>query len=475
MSSINKFLLPFITAALLTAVCIVITFWWFSVTPATEITLRADDSGQIIEQKEAAVDIMGSFMKHGGIPSSTITGSWPRFRGNDFNNVSAENVALAESWPESGPPLLWSINLGEGYAGPVVANGRVYLLDYDETEGADTLRCFSMDDGKEIWRRWYKVHIKRNHGMSRTVPAVSDRFIVTIGPKCQVLCADAISGDFIWGIDLASQFNTTVPLWYTGQCPLIDGQTAVIASGGNAIMIGVDCESGTILWETPNPDGFKMSHSSIILMTLCGKRMYVYCAGGGMVGISAEGDDLGKLLWSTKTWNHSVMAPAPVQLPDNRIFITAGYGVGSMILKVTNTDNAYTAEQVLALDRKVFACEQHTPILYKNHLFSVLPADAGALKAQAACMTADGKPVWYSGKEHRFGIGPFIIADNKMFILSDDGILTMIKADISQYTQLGQTRVLNGPDAWGPMAIVNGRLILRDLKKMICLDMRKVD
>ena len=71
------------------------------------------------------------------------------------------------------------------------------------------------------------------------------------------------------------------PLWYAGQCPLIDGDIAVIAPcGDKALMIGVDCETVRVVWETPNPHGWEMSHSSIMPMTLNGKRMYVYCAIG---------------------------------------------------------------------------------------------------------------------------------------------------------------------------------------------------
>src|SRR5436309_865738 len=78
---------------------------------------------------------------------------------------------------------------------------------------ADAVRCLSLADGREIWRRSYPVDITRNHGITRTVPAATDRYVVTLGPKCQVVCLDATSGDFRWGIDLVSQFGTTVPQW----------------------------------------------------------------------------------------------------------------------------------------------------------------------------------------------------------------------------------------------------------------------
>ena len=106
----------------------------------------------------------------------------------------------------------------------------------------------------ELWRRWYSVNLKRNHGMSRTTPAITDKYIVTMGPKCHVMCCNPQNGDLLWGIDLGKDFNTEVPLWYTGQCPLIDNDIAVIAPGGSSLLIGVDCATGKVVWKTPNPD-----------------------------------------------------------------------------------------------------------------------------------------------------------------------------------------------------------------------------
>ena len=105
------------------------------------------------------------------------TGSWPHFRGADFDNISKDQTPLAESWDTSGPRIVWKTTLGEGYSGPVVLNGRVYILDYNEKRKADMLRCFSLSSGKEIWRRWYRVEMKRNHGYSRTIPSVTDKFV----------------------------------------------------------------------------------------------------------------------------------------------------------------------------------------------------------------------------------------------------------------------------------------------------------
>ena len=419
------------------------------------------------------VDIAGTFESFDGQPGKTEQ-TWLRFRGDDFSNIRDNGPRLADTWPADGPPLLWSIDLSEGHAGATVWKGRVFLADYDEEKQGDALRCFSITDGREIWRRWYHAPTKRNHGVSRTVPAVTGNYTVSMGPRCFVLCVDTATGGFRWGIDLVEEYGASVPMWYTGQCPLIDGRTAVLAPGGKALMLGVDCETGDVVWQTPNPDGWKMSHSSIIPMTLLGQRTYVYCSENGVCGVSAEEADRGQLLWKTSAWAHPVTSPSPVRIDDERVFLTCGYGGGSMMLQLKRKGDAIATEILFELSKKVFSCEQQTPIFFANHLFGILPKDAAELRAQFACLNTDGELVWTSGQTERFGLGPFLMADDKIFILNDNGELTLIRASVEKYERLAQCRPLKGHDAWAPMALVDGKLILRDSKQMICLDVRAI-
>jgi len=202
--------------------------------------------------------------------------------------------------------------------------------------------------------------------------------------------------------------------------------------------------------------------------------MYVYCAVGGIVGISAEGGDRGQILWESSEWYQNVIAPSPVFLDDGRIFVTAGYGAGSMMFKLKFENNVYILETLKKLAPKDgLASEQQTPILYKGHLFCVLPKDAGPLRNQFVCSHPDDitQFVWTSGKTNRFGLGPFILIDDKFFILSDEGELTVIQTSTKEYKELAKAKILSGPDAWGPIAVANGKMLLRDSKKMVCIEM----
>ena len=442
--------------------------------PTGNITMSlpgADGRPASLQAGKAVVNLTGVFQTFSGV-AENIPGSWVRFRGPDFDNIVKTDIALAESFDEAGPNVYWSVDLGEGHAAPVVLNGRVYIIDYDEENRSDAIRCFSLANGEEIWRRSYAIQVKRNHGMSRTVPAITEKYLVTFGPRCHVVCLDPKTGDFKWGIDLQKDYGTEEPLWYAGQCPLIDGDKVILAPGGkDVLMMAVDCETGDVVWKTPNPDNWNMSHSSIMPMTFAGKRMYVYCALGGAVGVSAEEEDIGTILWQAH-WSATVVAPSPVIMDNGLIYFAAGYGIGSLMLQIHEENGAFSAEELFRhKPRDWMSTEQQTPIYHEGHLFSIMPKDGGALRDQFVCYKPDGGLVWSSGPSNRFGLGPYLLADGKFYVLRDDGVLTVLKFSKTEYIELARTTVIqDGHDAWGPLALVGDRLLLRDAKKMFCID-----
>jgi len=440
----------------------------------SRIALRLPAEKIAIETKPY-VSIKGELTLGSGIPSRIST-NWSQFRGENRDAISPEAIPLKKNWMESQPPpVLWGLPLGEGYAGFAVRNGRVYILDYDEQNQRDALRCLSLDDGQEIWRFSYPVRVKKNHGMSRTIPAVTDQYCVSLGPKCHVLCVDAKTGEEKWLIDLVHEYGTTEPAWYAGQCPLIvtlpggDKPSAIIAPvGSEALMVALDCETGREVWRTPNHFGWTMTHTSIAPMMLDGQLTFVYFAGEGLAGIRAAD---GEILWSTTGLPVGLATcPSPVILSENRVFCSGGYKSGSVMIQIvpdsqTGKYNALTLHQ---LSDKVFDSEQQTPIYYEGHLFGLRQDDK-----RFVCLNLEGKVVWESGRTEKFGSGPFLIADGMILILDDDGKLTGCEATPTCYRKLFEAEIMEDYCCWAPMAIVEGRLLLRDQFSMKCIDLRE--
>jgi outer membrane protein assembly factor BamB len=457
------------------AIAVISLLWWINNDPTNEYKTSepgADNRGKGLAAQEV---IIGELFEQFSTEFTELSESWPRFRGADFDNISKSPVKLIEKFGSAGPKIVWSVEMGEGHSGAAIYKGLAYILDYNEEKRADILRCFSLTDGKEQWARGYKLNIKRNHGMSRTIPAITEDYILTMGPMCHVMCLDRKDGNLRWGLDVAKDYESEIPLWYTGQCPVIDNNLAIIATGGKALMVAIDCSTGQKVWETPNPNGWKMSHSSVIPFTFGGRKMFVYSPIGALVGIAADGPDAGKILWETTAWNHTVIAPSPVCMPDGKIFITAGYGSGSMMLQLKENGGKFSVEVLYDyVPKDGLASEQQTPIYWQGHLFGIMPKDGGTMRNQLICVNpADTKkPVWISGQENRFGLGPYFMADGKLFIMNDDATLTIAKPSTSKYIQLEQVKVIeDGHDAWAPFALANGYLLMRDSKKMVCIDL----
>ena len=449
--------------------------WWIYTDPTNDYKTSEpgdDNRGKGVAAQEVKI---GEHLEQFSTEYTELSESWPRFRGAEFDNISKSTVKLKEKFGSTGPKIVWSVEMGEGHSGAAIYKGLAYILDYNEEKRMDILRCFSLTDGKELWNRGYKLNIKRNHGMSRTIPAVTEEYILTMGPMCHVMCLNRADGSMRWGLDIAKDYESEIPLWYTGQCPLIDNNVAILATGGKALMIAVDCATGQKLWETPNPNEWKMSHSSVMPYTFGGRKMYVYSPVGGLVGIAADGPDAGKVLWETPAWNHSVVAPSPVCMPDGKIFITAGYGSGSMMLQLRENGGKFSIEVLTEYAPKDgLASEQQTPVYWQGHLFGIMPKDGGTMRNQLICVNPSDpkKPVWISGQENRFGLGPYFMADGKLFILNDDATLTIAKPSTSKYIQLEQVKVIDDAhDAWAPFALANGYLLMRDSKKMVCIDL----
>ena len=467
----KKYIVTFITL-LITLLYTSAIVWWHLYTPSYPITIQNPGADNRPEGKTRSADdvVIGEFFMRYAQESSSLTGKWPCFRGEDAQN----RVSVEASFDPASPfPVLWSATTGEGYAAPVISNGLTYLLDYDEKLSSDMLRCFDLASGTELWRRWYRVPMKRNHGFSRTAPAITDKYIVTIGPLAHIMCCDPITGEMKWRLDIRKQFETEEPFWYSGQCPRIEDNILIIAPAGKEVlMAGIDCETGEVVWETPNTPGYTMSHSSVMPMQLSGKKMYVYAGIGGVCGISAEPADRGTLLWSVPTWQPSVVAPSPVQLSSTDIVLTAGYGAGGALLQVKNVEGKWLATIVDQYKpNEGLSSEQQTPILYEQMVITIPPKDGGSVRGKLVAYAPSNvrTPIWESAADERFGSGPYMIIGTHLFALKEDGELYVYKLERQKMTLIKRQRIMEGFDAWGPMAYADGYLMLRDADNVYCL------
>ena len=213
-----------------------------------------------------------------------------------------------------------------------------------------------------------------------------------------------------------------------------------------------------------------MSHSSLMTTTIGGVKQYLYLTMNKVVGVAAAD---GQILWTIPFAAKMAAVPSPLAIGDGRVFITSGYEAGSMMIQVDKGASGFTAKKLYDLTSAVFNSEVHTPILFKNHLFAVGSKSRGRFM----CVGLDGKVVWQSpassgdpGGARTFDLGGFLLADGMFFVVDGkSGMLRLLEANTTGYKELASAQVLSGEDVWGPLALADRRLVLRDMNQLVAV------
>ena len=84
-------------------------------------------------------------------------------------------------------------------------------------------------------------------------------------------------------------------------------------------------------------------------------------------------------------------------------------------------------------------------------------------------MDLNGNIKWKTGKKPFFDKGGMILVDD--MIISSDGekMLYLIGPDPAEFKVLAQAKLLDTKQSWGPLALSDGKLIIRDQKQMKCV------
>ncbi len=390
---------------------------------------------------------------------------WPQFRGPNRDGISKE-TGLLRAWPDGGPKVLWSLPVNQGYAAAAIQGGRVYFHDYDSATSEWLARAVTLDGGKELWTYRETRRIRPNHGITRTVPAVDASYVFSLDPKATFHCFDAASGKELWRKNLLQEYGTKIPPWYNGQCPLIEDDRVLIAPGGQALVVAFDKATGEEIWRAANPEGWPMSHASLMPAKLGGVDQYLYTTLFGAHGIAAAD---GELLWHYPFKFNVSASPSPLVVDTERVYITAGYDSGGAMIRVAG-GTSFSAEEVFVHAADEWNSEVQTPIVFDGHIFAVGKKRRGLF----TCLDLNGKQVWTSDGEASFGLGSFILADGMFFILEGrTGMLRLVEANTRDYKELASAQVLSGHDVWAPLALSDGKLIVRDLEKMVALQVAR--
>ncbi len=260
---------------------------------------------------------------------------WPQYLGPERNSTSPQKGIL-RSWPETGPEVLWTANIGIGYGGPVVKDGKVYLLDRDDTVG-DKMRCFDLSSGKELWNFSYESPGDLPFPGSRSVPVVDGDYVYSCGPNGNLYCFNINTHKPVWNKNIWTGFGgNRIPMFGISQCPLIYGDLLILASQApEAGVVAYDKLTGNLKWKTPSlgpvgnvsPAIVKVDGKDHIVMITASLRN----GNGKVAGI----DPLtGEILWEYTNWQCEFPVPSAIDAGDNKVLVIGGYELGAVMIQL---------------------------------------------------------------------------------------------------------------------------------------------
>ena len=260
-----------------------------------------------------------SFVVIAGV--SLIAQDWPQFLGPGRDGIY-EGPALAREWMGESPREIWRRAVGEGFAGPVVAKGRVLLFHRVGEE--EVLEAFMADTGEPVWRYAYPTTYRDDFGFDegpRSSPVVDAGRVFTFGAQGQLHAVDLETGSGLWNIDTRAQFQFSKAFFGAAGTPLVeDGR--VLANIGGQNGAGIDAFSastGDVLWTSTNEEA---SYSSPIVATFGGVRHAVFFTRDNVVALDpATGRVRFERSWRARI-RASVNAATPLVV-DEHLFISA--------------------------------------------------------------------------------------------------------------------------------------------------------
>ncbi|MBN2329175.1 MAG: PQQ-like beta-propeller repeat protein [Candidatus Omnitrophica bacterium] len=403
--------------------------------------------------------------------SSIQASDWPQFLGPDRTGYSSE-ADLNREWPESGPPILWSINVGEGFGAASIFKGRVYMLDREDNQ-SDVLRCFDLKSGEELWRFAYDAPGRLSYNGSRSTPTVTETSIYTVGPFGHASCFSQETKKLVWSKSLQTDFGATPPNWGFSQSPLLYEDMVIVAPMSDKHgLVALKKETGDIVWSTPSIKGD--SYTSPALEILDGVEQVLMLTQGQLTSVNPQD---GKILW-TYDWYCKIPIPNPTRIDDNKLFVSGGYDAGSVLVQVSKENGSWSVKELNKIEKK--GAQIHPIILHNDHLYANFNTNENLRRNPEGltCLDLEGNIIWQRKDDPPIDRGAILIAGDLLLAMGgQDGVLHLMQIDPKGFKELASSKVFDlekdrGNDIWGLMALSDGMLVVRSQNQMKCLKLK---
>lgn len=406
---------------------------------------------------------------------------WPQWQGPNRDGKSDE-AGLLQTWPEGGPRRVWLFEeCGVGYAGPAVADGKLYIMGGDDLEAklltldaatGEPIRETPLGEIVGGGKEWFGGRWGEG---PRGTPTVDGERVYALSGAGVLACVARESGSILWKTTM-QEHGGVLPAWAYSESPLVDGELLLVTPGvagedkypegavprdEAGAIVAFDKLTGEVRWRSTDIKD-PAHYSSIIKAEVHGKKQYIQLLEKRAVGVDAE---TGKLLWQTEWPGRVAVIPTPIFL-DNHVYLTSGYGIGSKLIRIA-PDNQ--VEEVYF--NKVMKNHHGGVILHKDHLYG--HSDGVGWLCQEPM---SGERVWRN--RDALEKGAITYAGGRFYCLGEEtGDVVLVEPSTEEWIERGRFTLSPQSDLrkdagaiWTHPVIADGKLYLRDQNLLYCYD-----
>ena len=371
--------------------------------------------------------------------TASFADDWPQWGGPQRDLVWRE-TGIVKSLPVDADgklPRVWSAPIGEGYAGPAVADGRVFVTDRIVDASQERVLCFDAETGKQLWHHDYMARYTVSYPAGpRSTPVVDGDRVYTIGAMGHMFCFNAESGKILWQKNFVDDFGTDLPTWGMAASPLLDGDQLITLVGGKdgSLVVSFNKHTGQELWRSLDSPG--IGYAPPVIFEFGGKRQLIVWHPEAVSSVDPAN---GKLIWEVP---YNVRAGLSIMTPrkvGNRLFVASFYN-GPRMLEVA--DDGLSAKIVWSgkSDSEIRTDGVHpimcTPWFDGKNIFSV--CSYGQLRGLDA---ATGERLWETQAatgQGRWWNAFLIPHEDRFFIHNEQGELIIARLSADGYEELSR-------------------------------------
>ncbi len=387
------------------------------------------------------------------VPGAADESKW---RGPLGTGAYPDETSWSFEWPAEGPKELWRVEVGLGYSGIAVSDGRAYTVG--NIKGEDIIFCLNANTGEVVWKTGYPQELVPvyNPGGPNAPPAIDGQWLYILSKQGLLSSFDKTDGTLRWRVDLLAEADAKMPTWGFASCPIIVGDSLFL--NANEHGIALDKNTGKILWNSPSDT---CGYAAPVPM-ICRDESALAVLGTRTLFVvrQSDGTPLWQVDWPTKMGENSA-DPIPFE---NKLYLSSWWGMGAAVFDPNND-----SEEPLWRNSE-FQNHISSPVLHEGFFYGFdgpvhRKTEPGALR----CVDAkNGKTVWtMEGLK-----GSLIVAHERLVILTNDGQLLVADATPTGYKERARANGL-GKRTWHPPVLHQGRVYIRDADgAAMCLDLR---